>query len=283
LPERQPSKIRVLICDDHAVVREGTRRLLEEEPDIEVVGEASDGLEAIEKAGELSPHVVAMDISMPRMNGIEATRHIKEKNPSIQVLALTAYDDFAYVARLLENGATGYILKSARADELVTAIRATASGDSVLDQGVAREVFSRIARRGNLEEPGMAGTAQTGSRPSVITPPEEECESPDGGVRPEDRRHHAAGARLSERPAAHPKMDRDALTAKETEVLRFVSRGLSNKEIASRMRVSPRTVQAHLASVFSKLGVASRTEAVVSALKSGLLSRDDVGGSSDGC
>lgn len=271
MPERQPSKIRVLICDDHAVVREGTRRLLEEEPDIEVVGEASDGLEAIEKAGELSPHVVAMDISMPRMNGIEATRHIKEKNPSIQVLALTAYDDFAYVARLLENGATGYILKSARADELVTAIRATASGDSVLDQGVAREVFSRIARRGNR------------SRPSVITPPEEECESPDGGVRPEDRRHHAAGARLSERPAAHPKMDRDALTAKETEVLRFVSRGLSNKEIASRMRVSPRTVQAHLASVFSKLGVASRTEAVVSALKSGLLSRDDVGGSSDGC
>ena len=86
MPERRQSKIRVLLCDDHAVVREGTRRLLEEEPDIEVVGEASDGLEAIEKAEKLSPDVVAMDVSMPRMNGIDATKRIKEKNPSCRYL-----------------------------------------------------------------------------------------------------------------------------------------------------------------------------------------------------
>lgn len=250
MPERRPSKIRVLLCDDHAVVREGTRRLLEEEPDIEVVGEASDGLEAIEKARELSPHVVAMDISMPRMNGIEATKQIKSQNPSIQVLALTAYDDFAYVAGLLENGASGYILKSARADQLVTAIRATASGDSVLDQNVAREVFSRIARRGAADETGLA---------------------PDSG-----------SSRKTVKSTASQRMEWEALTAKETEVLRLASKGLSNKQIAFDMRVSPRTVQTHLASIFSKLGVSSRTEAVVTALKAGILSEDDVGGSCGG-
>ena len=250
MPERRQSKIRVLLCDDHAVVREGTRRLLEEEPDIEVVGEASDGLEAIEKARELSPHVVAMDISMPRMNGIEATKQIKSLNPSIQVLALTAYDDFAYVAGLLENGASGYILKSARADQLVTAIRATAGGDSVLDQSVAREVFSRLARRGATDEAAPASASPGGREPG--------------------------------KPAAGQRVELDALTAKETEVLRLAAKGLSNKQIAADMGVSPRTVQTHLASVFSKLGVASRTEAVVTALKSGILSEDDVGDSSDG-
>ena len=156
------SKIRVL-WHDHAVVREGTRRLLEEEPDIEVVGEASDGLEAIEKAEKLSPDVVAMDVSMPRMNGIDATKRIKEKNPSVQVLALTAYDDFAYVSRLLECGASGYILKSARAGEIVTAIRATALGDSVLDPGVARAIFSRIARREASHDPEEQTTTPSSS------------------------------------------------------------------------------------------------------------------------
>lgn len=259
MSERQPSKIRVLLCDDHAVVREGTRRLLEEEPDIEVVGEASDGLEAVDKAEELSPHVVAMDVSMPRMNGIEATKRIKQRNPLVQVLALTAYDDFAYVSRLLENGASGYLLKSARASEIVAAIRATALGESVLDSGVAREVFSRIARRGQpvtAVEPG-AGEAGAENRLDLGLA----REGPSTGT---------------SRP------DRDALTTKETEVLRLLSRGLSNKEIAHELSVSPRTVQSHLASIFSKLGVASRTEAVVSALKAGILSQTDVGANDGG-
>lgn len=232
MPSRtpRPDKIRVLLCDDHAVVREGTRRLLEEEPDIEVVGEAQDGLEATKKAQELAPHIVAMDVSMPVMNGIEATRLIKARHPEIYVLALTAYDDFAYVSRLLMNGASGYILKSARGPEIVAAIRAAALGESVLDPGVARAVFSRIARA----EPSQIAAAPLR----------------DGG---------------------------EDLTPKETEVVRFLSRGLSNKEIAGELGLSPRTIQAHLASVFSKLGVASRTEAVVAALRAGVLSRDDLG------
>lgn len=244
----------MLLCDDHAVVREGTRRLLEEEPDIEVVGEASDGLEAIEMVRKLSSclDVVAMDVSMPRMNGIEATRRIKEMCPSVFVLALTAYDDFAYVTSLLEGGASGYILKSARSPELIAAIRATALGESILDAGVAREVFSRIARRGT--EAGAreraAVTEQTASEQARSVAPAGD----DGPNR---------------------------LTGKEMEVLRLAASGRSNKEIATELHLSPRTVQTHLASIFSKMDVASRTEAVIKALKTGLLKQADIGVSQD--
>ncbi len=229
----------MLLCDDHAVVREGTRRLLEEEPDIEVVGEASDGLEAIEMVRKLSPHVVAMDVSMPRMNGIDATRKIKEIAPSVSVLALTAYDDFAYVTSLLESGASGYLLKSARSEELVAAIRATALGESVLDSRVASEVFARLARRGPAPAPEAV----------------ESVPGQDGA---------------------------EKLTAKELQVLRLAASGRSNKEIAQALDLSPRTVQTHLASVFSKMGVASRTEAVIKALRSGLLTQADLGGEDGG-
>ncbi len=238
MQERRPSsrnRIRVLLCDDHAVVREGTRRLLEEEPDMEVVGEASDGLEAIEMVPKLSPHVVAMDVSMPRMNGIDATRRIKQQCPEVQVLALTAYDDFAYVTNLLEAGASGYLLKSARSEELITAIRATALGESVLDSRVAREVFSRLAKRGAPVAPAAPAS---------------------------DANPH----------------DFEKLTAKETQVLRLCAAGLSNKEIAQQMDLSPRTVQTHLAAVFSKMGVSSRTEAVIKALRCGILAEADLRG-----
>lgn len=206
---------------------------------MEVVGEASDGLEAIEMVRKLSPQVVAMDVSMPRMNGIEATRKIKEMFPPVQVLALTAYDDFAYVTSLLESGASGYLLKSARAEELVAAIRATALGESILDSKVAREVFARLAKRSVAPAPA---------------PPGGEASASTG----------------------------DKLTAKETLVLRSAASGRSNKEIAQQLDLSPRTVQTHLASVFSKMGVASRTEAVIKALRSGLLSQADLGDGSGG-
>jgi len=221
--ERKRNKIKVVLCDDHAIVREGTRRLLEEEPDIEVVAEASDGVQAIEMVKKFSPHVVAMDVSMPRMNGIEATKKIKEISPKTFVLALTAYDDFAYVSRLLENGASGYILKSARSEELIQAIRAAALGESVLDPVVAKEIFARIARHIPKDTPEIL------------------------------------------------------LTEKECVVLKFAAKGLSNKEIAFELGVSPRTIQSHLASIFSKLGVNSRTQAVIFALKKGFIKQDDIG------
>ncbi len=137
-------KIRILIADDHAVVREGTRRILEQEPDMEVVGEAGDGEEAVNLVTSLKPDVAIMDISMPKMDGIEATRLIKAACPSISVLALSAYDDDQFVFSLLEAGAAGYLLKSVRGRELLDAIRAVYSGESVLHPSIARKVLNRF-------------------------------------------------------------------------------------------------------------------------------------------
>ena len=137
-------KIRILIADDHAVVREGTRQFLEREDDLEVVGEAADGEEAIRLVGSLSPDVAIMDISMPNIDGIEATRQIKVKYPKVAVLILSAYDDDQFVFSLLEAGAAGYLLKSVRGNELVNAIREVSAGESVLHPTIARKVLNRF-------------------------------------------------------------------------------------------------------------------------------------------
>jgi DNA-binding NarL/FixJ family response regulator len=138
------NKIRILIADDHALVREGTRRVLEQEPDLEVVGEAVDGEEAVELATSLKPDVAIVDVSMPKMDGIEATRRIKATCPSINVLILSAYDDDQFIFSLLEAGAAGYLLKTIRSRELVDAVRAVYSGESVLHPSIARKVLNRF-------------------------------------------------------------------------------------------------------------------------------------------
>jgi len=133
-------KIKVLIADDHAVVREGTRRILEQEKDLSVVGEAADGDEAVRMAASLKPDVAIVDIAMPRMDGIEATKQIKSQCPDVTVLILSAYDDDQFVFSLLEAGAAGYLLKSVRSQELVDAVRAVHAGESVLHP--ASEILS---------------------------------------------------------------------------------------------------------------------------------------------
>lgn len=137
-------KIRILIADDHAVVREGTRRILEQEPDMEVVGEAGDGEETVTMATSLKPDVAIVDISMPKMDGIEATKKIKAVTPSVNVLILSAYDDDQFIFSLLEAGAAGYLLKSIRSRELLDAVRAVYSGESVLHPSIARKVLNRF-------------------------------------------------------------------------------------------------------------------------------------------
>jgi NarL family two-component system response regulator LiaR len=218
-------KIKVIIADDHTLFREGTRNLIEQEKDIEVIGEASDGEEAIELVTKLRPHVALMDIAMPKVNGIEATRQIKARQPSTAVLILTAYDNDQYILALLESGAAGYLLKNVSGKDLVNAIRAVQAGEAVLHPTIAQKVFSRF---------GAAGR-----EPRELTPPPE----------------------LSER---------------EMEILRLAAQGMSNQDIAGKLFLSRRTVQSHLANIFQKMDVGSRTEAVLQALRKGWLGLDDL-------
>lgn len=223
---QKPGVIRVVIADDHALVRDGIRRMLEESAGIEVVGEAADGEEAAQKVSDLHPDVVLMDIAMPRVNGVEATRRIKAQSPSTAVVVLTAYDDDIYVSTLLEAGAAGYLLKDVHASDLISALRAIQAGEAVLSPAVVRRMLAHF------------GTEQ---KPA---------------------------SRLAEQ---------EDLTSQERLVLLMAARGLSNKAIAQEMSLSPRTVQSHLAHIFNKLGVASRTEAVVMSIKQGWLRTEDIG------
>lgn len=216
--------IRVVMAEDHVLVRQGIRNVLESGGRIQVVGEAGNGREAVELTEQLQPDVVLMDIAMPEMNGIEATRLIKAANPNAAVLVLTAYDDDGYVFALLEAGAAGYLLKNSRSEELSAAVEAVYMGESVLSPAVARKVLRRF-------HPGADG--QSG-------------------------------------PELDPPTDR------ELEILRLAAAGLPNKAIASQLALSPRTIQLHLAHIFEKMNVASRTEAVVGALKRGWLRLEEI-------
>lgn len=211
--------IRVLLVDDHAVVREGTRQLLDREADIAVVGEASNGEEAVRLAQTLQPDVVVMDVRMPGIGGVEATRRIKQQQPGVEVLVLTAHDDDQYVFTLLEAGASGYLLKTAPVSELVKAIHEVYGGQSALDPAIARKVVQQLT----------------------------------GGGRQK------------------PQESYELLTEREQEVLELLAEGKTNKEIAEALIISDRTVQTHLSNIFSKMGVSSRTEAVLVAIKRGWL------------
>ncbi|HEY5477058.1 MAG TPA: response regulator transcription factor [Tepidiformaceae bacterium] len=225
------AKIRVIIAEDHAVVREGTRELIDREPDIEVVGEATNGAEAVALADRLLPDVAILDISMPVMTGIEATERIKAAHPSTAVLVLTAYDDDPYIFALLKSGAAGYLLKDVASSEVVRAIRSVHSGEPVLHPAIARKVMARFS----------AEQAATGT---VVEPA------------------------ISQKKLS--------LTDREMEVLRLAANGMTNAEIADSLYFSVRTVQVHMTHIFSKLGVGSRTEAVIASLRQGLLSLDDL-------
>lgn len=224
VPEEPARPITILLAEDHVVVRESIRQSLERKTNFKVVGEANDGEEAVKMAQELKPDVIIMDISMPKLNGIEATRKIKANQPSVAILALTAYDYEQYIFPLLAAGAAGYLLKDISSWELINAIETVHKGESVLHPAVARKVLERFKRSGD----------NSGEEVTKI------------------------------------------LTDQEITVLKMAAKGMNNKNIADELSISVRTVESHLASIFSKLGVGSRTEAVIQAMKEGWFTLEEL-------
>jgi DNA-binding NarL/FixJ family response regulator len=211
--------IRVLITDDHGVVRQGLRMFLSLDPEIEIVGEATNGEEAVALSRKLEPNVVLMDLLMPVMDGIAATEEIRRDLPDVEVMALTSVLEDASVTGAVRAGAIGYLLKDTEAAELRRAIKAAAAGQVQL----APEAAARLMR---------------------------EVRAPEGP---------------------------EALTARETEVLELLARGYANKQIASSLYVSEKTVKAHVSSILMKLGVQSRTQAALHAVRTGVVSLEELG------
>jgi len=209
--------IKVLIADDHPVVREGLAAMLAQEPNIQVVGEAADGLEAVSKAREGKPDVILMDLRMPNMDGVTAMSRIKKENPDIKFIVLTTYDNDEYIFKAIEAGARAYLLKDAPRDNLFKAIRTVYQGESVIEPAVAIRVLDRFAEI---------------SRQTPVA---------------------------------------QALSERELEVLTLMAKGTTNKEIAAKLVITGSTVKSHIQSIFQKLEVNSRTEAVTKAVVRGII------------
>jgi len=212
------SKIRILVVDDHPVVREGIAAMLERQSDMEVVGEASDGAAGVDQCMVKNPDVVLMDLRMPVMDGVEAMRKISEKQPAVRFIVLTTYDNDEYIFKGIEAGARAYLLKDAPREDLFKAVRAVHRGESQIHPTVASKVLDRFAT--------LSKQAQ---------PPE-------------------------------------LLSEREMEVLRLMATGAANKTIAAQLCISESTVKTHVQSIFQKLDVNDRTEAVTHALQRGIIS-----------
>jgi DNA-binding NarL/FixJ family response regulator len=209
---------RVLIVDDQALVRAGFRLVLESQPDLEVVGEAPDGEKAVVAAKQLHPDVVLMDVRMPRMDGLEATRRILDGRPDVcRIVMLTTFDLDEYVYAAIVAGACGFLLKDVTPEQLIAAVRLVSAGDALLAPSITRRLIERYAAR-RTPNPGL-----------------------------------------------------DALTERESDVLRLMARGLANQEIAEKLFVSEATVKTHVAHILDKLHVDNRVQAVVAAYESGLV------------
>jgi two-component system, NarL family, response regulator NreC len=211
--------LRIFLVDDHMIVREGLKTLINAQPDMEVIGEASDGAHAWEQVRDCTPDVVIMDISMPGINGIEATAQIKQACPAVHVLVLSVHDETSYLRQLLAVGASGYILKHTAADALIQAIHMVANGGIYLEPALADHVVARYVRR-----------------PTVTT--------------------ELLGTALSER---------------EAEVVQGVARGYSNRDIATQLTLSVKTVETYRARAMEKLGLESRAALVRYAVERGWL------------
>lgn len=215
----QGKKIRVLVADDHPLFRQGLRRALEMVHDMEVVGEAANGIDCVDMARRLRPDVVLLDINMPGLNGLEASRRMKEANPGVRVVILTIHDAEDYLVEAVRAGVEGYVLKDAEPDMIIAAIRASYAGQAFLQPSLAGRLMAGVRHR---EEAG----------------------------------HNAQRAQ-------------DVLSRRELEVLQLLAEGASNREISRRLYISEKTVKNHTNSIFRKMDVADRTQAVIQAIRRG--------------
>lgn len=227
--EPPTSPIRVLLADDHRLFREGVSSLLERAPDIELVGEASTGEEALRLTGDLAPDVVLMDLNMPGIGGIEATRSLLGRHPEVGVIVLTMLEDDESVFAALQAGARGYVLKDAERGDLIRAIRGVAKGEALLGSQVAQRVLGQLSR----------------TEPRTVEP--------------------RTGPGATSLPAPF-----DQLTPRELEVLKLIAAGRRNSQIADRLVISEKTVGNHISSIFAKLHVDDRVEAVLRARQAGI-------------
>ena len=233
---------RVLIADDHPLAREGLRSMLAPEQDLEIVGEAEDGRAALELCRKMRPELVLMDVRMPGMDGLEATRRIKELCPKTAVLIVTTHHSEEYLLEAVGAGAAGYVLKEATKGELLGAVRRVLGGESPLNQELAMRLLRRLGER---PPPGREAP-RTSTSPLSRSPEKE-------------------------RPAPSPL---EALTPREVEVLRLVSGGRSNAQIAEELLISTSTVKNHVQRILAKLGASDRTQAAVMAVGLGLTPSD---------
>lgn len=269
--------LRVLLVDDQPLIRTGFASILASQEDVEVVGEAQDGREALELAAALDPDVVCMDVQMPRMDGIEATRRLVASGSRAAVLILTTFDTDDALFAALPAGASGFLLKAAGPEELIQALRVLGRGDALLDPQVTRRVLERMAVGPALEGEDAASSSLTvAPAPSTPSIPEQGAPSP-GAQSPDAADGPTAGSpgpgpSHRQLPVTHPHDDvvPAGLTARETEVLRAMARGLSNDEIASELYVGRATVKTHVSNVPLKTGARDRVHAVIWAFERGL-------------
>ncbi|RPF23328.1 response regulator [Myceligenerans xiligouense] len=264
--------IRVLLVDDQHLVRSGFSLILSVEDDIEVVGEAADGAEAVNLARELRPDVVLMDVQMPVMDGIEATRHVVTDDLA-KVLVLTTFDNDEYVFQALSAGASGFLLKNSEAERMVEAVRTVAAGHALLAPEITRRVIRQMVDRGA----GAGG--ELGAGASAVARGRAGLPSPSGGAASSNERRSSGGAASSNgaltsngRPPSDGADGAIAtLTPREREVLELVGTGLSNSEIAERLWLGEATVKTHVSNLLSKLHLRDRVQAVVLAHRHGLV------------
>jgi two-component system, NarL family, response regulator LiaR len=216
--------ISILIADDHPLMRKAMRVTLEKEPDFNVIGEAKDGLQAIEIANNLKPDVVILDISMPNLNGAQAAKKMKENNPALAILVLTVHDDMQFLLGMLNAGANGYLTKDISDTELVNSVRRLVADETVIAPQLLVQLIDYASKH---------------------------CDK------------------------SLPLEVQNKFSARETDILKLAAKGLNNKSIALQLNLSPFTVKTYMAEIFSKLGVSSRTEAVVEAVQRGLITIED--------